>query len=289
MYERVLIPTDGSERGERAAAHGVALAAASDAEVHALNVVDASALDVGDFSDAAAIRDALAEQGERATQTVADLAAEYGLETVTAVRDGTPARTILRYVGEEEVDLVAMATHGRTGFRRAILGSVTEQVVRKATVPVLTVHPGEGAPDTDYESILVATDGGAESAAATDHAVDIATRFDATIEALSVVDTTLSREGALLEALRSTCGAAVREVETAGARRDVAVTTEIREGDPAKTIVEYAGERDVDLVAMGTHGRTGLDRFVTRSVAERVVRWADVPVLAVHGGDTGEA
>lgn len=289
MYDTVLIPTDGSDRSRRAAAHGIRLAAEYEATVHALHVIDTSALEVGGFGALADVHDALEAEGEAATGAITELAAVHDLETVSAVREGTPSRTILQYVDEEDVDLVSMGTHGRTGLKRTILGSVTERVVRNSGVSVLTAHANDAEPDTDYDSILVPTDGGPESEAAVDVAIDFAARVDAEVYALSVVDTTVSRDGAFISALENNSNEAVRAVEVAGAERDVTVQTEVREGSPAEEILDYADDLDIEFVTMGTHGRTGLDRFVTSSVAERVVRQADAPVLTVRGKADDEA
>lgn len=283
MYDSVLIPTDGSERSHRAAAHGIALAAEYGATVHSLNVIDTTALEIGDFTDLADIHDALETQGRSATGDILRDAAAHDLETVSAVRDGTPGRTILQYAREEDIDLIAMGTHGRTGLRRTLLGSVTERVVRNADRPVLTAHVDEAEPDTDYDRILIPTDGGPESRAATRAGIDLAARIDADVYALSVVDTTLTREGAFIAALESNSDEAVRRVAIEGAEHDVAVETAVEDGSPAEAIVDFAEDNGIDFVAMGTHGRTGLDRFVTRSVAERVIRRAEMPVLTVQG------
>jgi nucleotide-binding universal stress UspA family protein len=285
MYDSVLIPTDGSDRSRRAAAHGIALAAEYDATVHALNVIDTSALEIGDFTDLAQVHDALETQGESATGAITELAAVHDLDTVAAVRDGTPARTILSYAAEEDVDVIAMGTHGRTGLTRTLLGSVTERVVRKAERPVLTARAGdaETEPDTDYDRILIPTDGGPESRAAARAGIDLAARVDAEVYALSVVDTTLTREGAFVAALEANSEGAVRRVAVEGAERDVPVETFVEDGSPASVITDFVADNDVGFVAMGTHARTGLDRFVTRNVAERVIRHADAPVLTVQG------
>lgn len=282
MIESVLVPTDGSERSERAAAHGIAIARAYDATVHALSVVETGALEFGDFAEGSEIYDALETGGRRSTAAIADRAADAGLSTVTDVRDGPAGRTILDYAEEADVDLLSMGTHGRTGVRRALLGSVTERVVRESERPVLTAHETEADPDTDYDTILVPTDGGPESRAAARYAIDFADRFDADVRAISVVDTTLTREGVVLEALSGVNNDAVQWIAAEAQAHGVHAETAVLEGPPADTVLDDAAEHDADLVAMGTHGRTGLDRFVTRSVAERVVRHADAPVLTVN-------
>ncbi|WP_353634321.1 universal stress protein [Halobacterium sp. NMX12-1] len=139
MYDAVLVPTDGSDAASAGVTHGLDLAAEFDAVVHALYVVPESERasivgsgDVGESSVAAA--------AERAVETVAAAADDRGLDAETEIRSGTPHREILDYADEAGVDLVVMATHGRTGVSRLLSGSVTERVVRNADRPVLVAR-----------------------------------------------------------------------------------------------------------------------------------------------------
>ena len=136
-----------------------------------------------------------------------------------------------------------------------------------------------------FETIVVATDGSESVRRAVDVALDLAARFDAEIHCLYVVD-----EGDVSsspERLREEMETALVErgqeaVAAVQAATDREVETTIREGQPAQTIDEYAREIDADLVAIGTRGRHGENRFLIGSVAERVVRTCPVPVLTVR-------
>ncbi|WP_435181785.1 universal stress protein [Halorussus sp. AFM4] len=147
MYDRILVPTDGSDQSERAFERALDLALTYDAELHLLNVVDVSAL-TGEF-DGMAVVDRLEEAGRGIVHRLRDRAREAGVDTVeTLVREGIPYSTILEYADDNDVDLIVMGTHGRTGLDRYLLGSVTERVVRKSDVPVLTVRsPAEDGED----------------------------------------------------------------------------------------------------------------------------------------------
>jgi nucleotide-binding universal stress UspA family protein len=141
MYDRILVPTDGSRQADHAFEQALDLAETYDAEVHLLYVVDVSAL-AGEF-DAVTVIDQLEEAGREITDRLRERAAEAGVERVeTSVVEGVPHRTILDYADENDVDLVVMGTHGRTGLDRYLLGSVTEKVVRLSDAPVLTVRGG---------------------------------------------------------------------------------------------------------------------------------------------------
>jgi len=170
MYDDILYPTDGSAGSEAAAAHVRALAAAFDATVHVLHVVDTREGGLGlsgAFLDeeGQAMSARSPEKGyigrhedgpgpDEIEGEVAAYAEEFvegstdsldGIDVTTAVRSGTPHAAILQYADENGVDLVVMGTHGRTGVERYLLGSVTEKVVRLADPPVVTVRADEPA------------------------------------------------------------------------------------------------------------------------------------------------
>jgi len=141
-----------------------------------------------------------------------------------------------------------------------------------------------------YDHVLVPTDGSDPAAAATEHALAVAERFDATVHALYVVDVDgIAHEApglgldALRDALREEGEAATAAVAERTADRGVDVTEAVIEGLAEDAIVDYAEENDVDLIVMGTHGRRGVERYVVGSVTERVVRATDVPTLVVRG------
>ncbi|MFB6089716.1 MAG: universal stress protein [Halobellus sp.] len=144
MYDRILVPTDGSTATEGAVDHAVELAEQYDATLYALYVVDTgaySSLEMG----SEIVAEALHEEGETAVEEVADAARAAGVDVETAVKDGIAHRVIVDHAAENAVDLIVMGTHGRTGVGRFLLGSVAEKVVRSADVPVMTVRAPEEA------------------------------------------------------------------------------------------------------------------------------------------------
>lgn len=147
MYDRILLPTDGSDGVERAVERAADLARTYDAELHVLYVVNTASIDVelhprtvGELDD----------YGERVTAETADRARADGVESVTTeVAHGVPHRQILDYVDDHDTDLVVMGTHGRGGLDRYLLGSVTEKVVRSSPAPVLTVRMADAEPEPE--------------------------------------------------------------------------------------------------------------------------------------------
>ncbi|MXR51831.1 universal stress protein [Halovenus sp. WSH3] len=145
MYDEILVPTDGSAGVEQALDHAVALASKFDARIHTIYVLQtpemADTLEGDELGD---ILDRLDEAGRQAVEDVRRQARNAGLSDIeTAVRRGVPEAEIRAYIDEQEIDLVVMATEGRTGSAREMLGSVTEEVVRSTSAPVLTVNVGE--------------------------------------------------------------------------------------------------------------------------------------------------
>lgn len=210
---------------------------------------------------------------------------------------GVPSDAILEYASDHGVDALAMGTQGRTGLERYLMGSVTERVLRRSEVPVLTVRAGEERLHGDeYDEILVPTDGSERAAAAVAHAIAIADRFDARIHAVNVVDIgeiaatgNLRPPTEVLNRCQERGEAATDRILTWARDADVAGVSAVTEGFPAEELLGYCEDNDIDLITMGTAGRTGLDRVLLGSTTERVIRRADRPVLAVPDGAPPES
>jgi len=138
MYDRILLPTDGSEASDRAVAQAIGLARETGARLHVLYVVEDIPYAPEMMDDE--VESQLRETGEKVLSSLRERADEAGIEVVAELREGAPHAAILEYADEADVGLVVMGTHGRSGLDRYLLGSVTERVVRTADVPVLTVR-----------------------------------------------------------------------------------------------------------------------------------------------------
>jgi nucleotide-binding universal stress UspA family protein len=142
MYERILVPTDGSEGMGRVLGHAAELARIHGATLDFVYVVNTAAFaNLPMETSWEGVRESLQEEGESALET-----AESAVEPVRTERhvlEGGPSREIVAYAERSDADLVVMGTHGRGGLNRILLGSVAERVVRGSTVPVLTVRVGD--------------------------------------------------------------------------------------------------------------------------------------------------
>lgn len=253
MYDRILVPTDGSKVAAMAGEFAVSMADSLDAELYIISVAD----------------EGKTEQATNAVEGVATLADEAELEHHTEVIESFDPihEEIIGYAEQHDINAVVMGTHGRTGISRFIIGSVATQTLQNARIPVITVHE-ETELEFSIDNILVPTDGSPSAEAAANHAIDIATTTGATIHALHVGEDDDSPAKAVAEL------ATKRGVED--------VVTVVRDGKPHLEIAGYISEEDCDIVVMGTHGLTGLRRYLIGSVTERTLRFSTVPVVAVR-------
>lgn len=145
MYERILLPTDGSEAGNPAVDEAIELAKDTGSELHVLFVVETQSY-APELMDET-VEASLQTMGEEAINTIESRAADedVDVDVVTEIRHGIPHETIIDYADETDCDVIVMGTHGRTGLDRYLLGSVTERVVRASETPVLTVRRPKGA------------------------------------------------------------------------------------------------------------------------------------------------
>lgn len=206
------------------------------------------------------------------------------------VRAGRPFAQICQLAGEIQADLIALSTHGRTGWERALLGSTTERVIRHAPCPVLVVRPlrTRRKSELKLQKILVPVDFSDCSARGLNYAIGLAQSFGAELALLHVVrlphnlpsivvypNSKLNRWAR--EVADAHMADLLREIDFDG----VKVTSTIKIGAAAQKICRYALTIGADLILTSTHGRTGLPHVLIGSTAERIVRYAKSPVLVV--------
>ena len=289
MFDRLLFPIDDSDGAVAVRESVYALATAHDATLHVLNVADTAHDSVTRIGDE--VVDALEIEGEELVSETASQAAERGIPTKTAVLQGGVAPTITRYAETADIDLIVMPTQGRTGIEEHLLGSTTERVSRETPVPLLTLGPDAAAVSTPIERLLVPTDGSDTAAAALDVGIDLALTDSSTLQLLSVIDTSLFgselQADQYAEGLSETASEIVtdaRDRATAAGVTDVVTAVEEDESVVAG-IQSYAADADSDCIVVGTHGRTGLDRYLLGSVTETLIRTTSIPVLVVPPTD----
>jgi len=265
FLHRVLVPLDGSSEADQALEALAPLLRTHHPEVLLLGVMKPETFDH-------LLRIHLDHTANRLR--------EKGVNAVPVLGRGIPAEEIVAFARKEEVDLIAMATAGRTGLDRVLSGSIAEEVIRHAEVPVLVARPG--AIGGDWSRILVALDGSERAEEILSDAARIARDENALVDlvrvALPVVTASGMGEAPLvlpgddpLPYLRGVAG----RLEAEGVRaRAVGL-----EGRAAAGILEHAKVSRAGLLCLTTHGRSGVARFFLGSVAEEIVRHAPCTVL----------
>jgi len=292
MYDHILIPVDGSDEATAAARRGLALARDFDATAEAVHVIEQRARRLTRTDRESGH---LRERGESVLAEIESLAADIGQPVTTELLKGKPSVQIDEHARETDAGLIVLGRQGLTGLGKRLLGGVTEQVLHRTAVPVLVVSDTAqtGINGFDYSRILLPTDGSANAETATKHGAALADRYGATVHALNVVDIQAAggafNAGGLnetfIERLEENGRDAVDSVvddfeETAP---DVAVETAVERTDSfngvAAGLREYVSNHDIDLVVMGSHGRSNLKRQLLGSVTSQLLRTVSVPVL----------
>lgn len=208
------------------------------------------------------------------------IAADAGqsVETIHAV--GDPVEEIVRLSDEEQVGLVVLGYPRRSLLERVLLGRTAARVIGYSPCDVLMI-PEQSA--VKFDRILVGIDGSRYSMEAGDRALHLAATFGGEVHALSVLDIPLERSMlyGVVKAAEHKQFAPLRTLADQGQRLGVRVQTEIREGSPYATIVKYSQDKEIDLIVLGSYGRTALGDILMGSVVERVASLSALPTLVV--------
>lgn len=268
-WRRILLATDGSEYSEGAIRVATALARRNDARLYITSV----AVSNPEYaSTVPGLEQSAFDQASRNVAGAVQAAAGIDHEVVIAEADD-PYRGIVDAASEERADVIVMGRRGKRGLARAMVGDATARVVGHAPCSVL-IAP-RGARDC-CKAILVATDGSRHGDAAARLAGQLARVWQLPLTVVSVVLPSHNQQR------RRVAVVAVDRVKASLARQGVPVTGIVAEGRPEQVILDQARKAGADLIVVGTHGRTGLDRILMGSVAERVIGFAECPVLAVR-------
>jgi nucleotide-binding universal stress UspA family protein len=294
MHDRILVPLDASPRAEQILAQVARLLRREDAEVVLLHVSDPSHFLVP--AGAATVLEKDRASSDKYLKEAAKTLESQGVRVRALMREGLVADTILRVATDVKATLIALSTHGRSGLARWVLGSVAEKVIRGAPVPVLLMRSFQAGPqglplpagtgEFPFRRILVPVDGSKTSLQVLPAAADFASLFGAEVDVLSVDVPYPVPMGAELPPPPPKAGDSAREeAERAVARfleKGVKARPLTSSGDPAARILDTATAERADLIAMATHGWTGVTRWMLGSVTEKVLRHSTLPMLIVR-------
>jgi nucleotide-binding universal stress UspA family protein len=285
---RILCPIDFSPGAERALRLATRLAADTGAELVVSHAwyIPATAY-AGEAPFPPEVTQQIVDDAKRGLDEAVHRATAAGAKHVSGkLRSGVPWVEIVGQLEREAFDLCVIGTHGRTGLARILLGSVAEKVVRHAPCSVLVVRPDDEL--KPFTHVMVPTDFSEHA----EHALDLASKWVApqgSITLLHVIEVPIaySGEATIEDFARDLDTRATTALDKAVTRlrskTPVPVTARSRIGYPgAQTLAALDADRTIDLVVMGSHGRTGIKRALMGSVAEKVVRHAHCPVLVAR-------
>jgi nucleotide-binding universal stress UspA family protein len=290
MMKTVLVPLDGSELAEEALSYAAPIAERHGSDLHLVFVIHT---------------DATASEDDEAREYLSEISRRIGKETVNHVRIGSAAQEIINISEDLDSPIIVMTTHGRTGIGRWFYGSVADKVVHASSAPVLLLRSGTGKVVVGaINRIVVPLDGSAYSESAIPFAKSMAKTFGAELHIVRVAETANLYSTMGYETYAPGAGqpmAGVVEKMIADIHQYVSETTKklrdegfdvqgvVLEGFAGEELLRYENRVNPDLVVMATHGRSGFERFVFGSVAERVLKMGKTPVLMVKPeGDLGD-
>jgi len=294
MIKRIMVPLDGSDLAEQALPLASTLASIYDAELLLASVI--VAVEHYDGEDLG-----LVDEGGRLAAERYLAAKEADLDRTSirvkaTVAAGRPHIVISSLCDLEEADLIVMTTHGRSGVSRWTMGSVADKVLRTTNTPLILIHPDlRRTPPSTVARIVVPLDGSELAEAALHLAERMAKSMNASLHLVRAVIPPAIIFGAeylpgtlpLLNQMESEAKQYVEILAASLNERGLTTTTAVRTGIPTEVILAESSEPG-DLVAMSTHGRSGVNRWFLGSVADAVVRHGDIPVLVVRSWVTLE-
>lgn len=299
MYSKMLIPLDGSKTAEQVLPYVRLFTDRFKQPVDLLAMIDAEALAVVETgSDRPAFDSFVEELVQNSKEYLQGIANSFDRAGITyEVSKGAPAEAIIQRGEADVAILIAMATHGRSGVHRWLLGSVTEKVLRATVNPLLLIRATEHPPPGDeavLRSVVVPLDGSAVADSVLPMVAGLAKQLDLAVILLRVynlpVTTFIFGHGyyafnmeTFMTIVKETASEYLTEKAAELKRLGVEqVSCVIREGLGADEIIKCAAEAPDRLIALCSHGRSGIHRWVLGSVTETVVRHTSNPVLVLR-------
>jgi nucleotide-binding universal stress UspA family protein len=299
MYERILVPVDGSALAEVALPYAEELAGRLGSEV--------TIIFVGDLVDDSyqRMRQIYLQNTVLNTKKAADAymrksGKKQTIQIKSVAFNGNPAEQIVEYADKEDISLTVMSTHGQSGITRGALGSVANKVVRATTRPVALIRVAGYRPDVRQKGLLtkllLTLDGSKVSETSIPYAVELASRLGAKVVLLRVLEMSYGAFSSTGEAFIAYFSEDQMETDKTLAKeylekiagqlrqKGVTVETHAKFGNAAEEIINLAGEIHADLVVMSTHGRSGIGRWVFGSITEKVLYEGYTPLLLISAG-----
>jgi nucleotide-binding universal stress UspA family protein len=281
-YRKILVAFDGSESSTNALLQGFKLAVEEKSWITVATVVPSYEGDL-DLTAVGNIHRALRRPGEEILSKAAALAKKEGALIRTVLEEGDIYVRLVDLAEAENCGVIVMGRRGTSPLGQALIGSVTARVIGHSQRDVLVVPEGTAI---GWKKILIATDGSRYSDLATDKAIDFAASYGGSVSAVSVVDVPAefyAEAPNVVEKLIGNAKVFVASVKEKAEKRVVPASTFVGEGDAYAVIARISHEENVDMIVMGSHGKTGLKRLLMGSVTEKVIGHSPCPGLVVKG------
>lgn len=286
MYKRILVPLDGSELSEMALPYAQQLAKAFNAVVDLVSAIHTN-IDT-DIPDQ--ITDEAKRNAETYLQRMAD-SLPKGMRPRFAVKTGYPAEVIVDEAKIQEETLVVMATHGYSGLKRWMLGSVAHKVVQVSESPVLLIPAGAKSPEggpVEFRRAIVPLDGSPLAEHILPHVVDLCGALDMELILVRAYNPIFPGSSIRMHDISKIVhDAAVNYIEKKTAELQKQCGKEVKykvlRGVPAEQITDFAMETPNSITAMCTHGRHGPGRWLLGSVTDAVIHCSEEPILVIRG------
>ena len=290
----ILCPVDFSEFSSTAYRYALSVAEHYHAKLVVQHIVELWRYPSAGFAASVSLYDefcqSLCESGKEHLQEFVKNYARDGTQLELVVHQGMAPDSILSFAQANKADVIVMGTHGRRGYDRLMLGSVTDRVMRSASCPVLAVrNPPRDLMATDdkegrhvhrLRQILFCTDFSENSESALNYAISATEEYGAELTLLHVLEEVPS--SAKTEKAIAVATERLDKLIPPNARKTLKIKTAVRVGKPYQQIIQFALEGQIDMVAMGVRGRGALDLAVFGSTTYRVIQLGSCPVLAVH-------
>ncbi|MCP3942627.1 MAG: universal stress protein [Desulfobacteraceae bacterium] len=322
--KKIMCAVDFSDFSHLILSYGRDLAAEFDAKLYVCHILSDMVMLSSHGQAYIASNEIAEERFKNANSLLDDLIKKHGIDAQILVSQGHPADEITQIVKEETIDLVIAATHGGSGIKRFLIGSVTDRLVKTLTCPLLVLHAQEDHPSfpdlfkIPLQRILVGCDFSPESSLAFEYALSLAQEFQAELhlahvlrpekhielttadyikiqegdylgwnrsDFLELQKTTTDEEWDRRDSLFKRIKLQLSHMVPEDSRNWCTPVITLLEGQPYNELIDYAQTKKIDMIVLGIHGHGLLEKFLVGSTTDRVISHSDCPVLAVRKRD----
>ena len=294
MYNRILVPLDGSELAQLAIPFAEKIAGCLGSRIMFIYVSESS--EDSHNPEHQLYLQRITKVAKADVKKYIDKLRRKRIKVESAILLGDPASEIVDYAQKEDVSLIIMSTHGHSGIKRWALGSVADRVLRGTEKPLVLVRAKQVSPDTIQESIfgkiIVTLDGSKESEAVIPYIEELACGVEAKVVLLHVIEPSYRFYAAggfkyqgysekKKKSMKTFYDNYLEGIATSLGRRGIDAKYQVKFGEVTEVIINFADERDADFIAMTTHGRSGIKRWALGSTADKVLQSGNTSLFLV--------